>query len=99
PTRRSADLTQATLDSHTDINAYASSVLDFINTNISSVTNLKQITTFPNQKQWMNREVRLLLKARNIAFRSGDTQAYSSHRAVSVFSYFRMPLFGAGARY
>ncbi|XP_042566647.1 uncharacterized protein LOC105910531 [Clupea harengus] len=48
--------TQATLDSHTDINAYASSVLDFINTNINSVTTLKQITTFPNQKPWMNRE-------------------------------------------
>ena len=73
--------TQATLDSHTDINAYASSVLDFINTNINSVTTLKQITTFPNQKPWMNREVRLLLKARDIAFRSGDTQAYSSSRA------------------
>ena len=29
----------------------------------------------------MNREVRLLLKARDIAFRSGDTQAYSSSRA------------------
>src|SRR4029434_4710065 len=70
--------TQATLDSHTDINAYASSVLDFINTNINSVTTLKQITTFPNQKPWMNREVRLLLKARDTAFRSGDTQAYSS---------------------
>ena len=78
--------TQATLDSHTDINAYASSVLDFINTNINSVTTLKQITTFPNQKPWMNREVRLLLKARDIAFRSGDTQAYSSSRAVSIFS-------------
>ncbi|KAM8863327.1 uncharacterized protein AB9W97_018228 [Spinachia spinachia] len=71
----------ATLDSHTDINAYASPVLDFINTNINSVTTLKQIATFPNQNPWMNREVRLLLKARDIAFRSGDTQAYSSSRA------------------
>jgi len=30
--------TQATLDSHTDIDSYASSVLDFINTSINSVT-------------------------------------------------------------
>ena len=73
--------TQATLDSHTDIDTYASSVLDFINTNINSVTTLKQITTFPNQKPWMNREVRLLLKAGDTAFRSGDAQAYSSSRA------------------
>src|SRR4029434_5779146 len=70
--------TQATLDSHTDIDSYASSVLDFINTNIDSVTTLKRITTFPNQKPWINKEVRLLLKARDTAFRSGDTQAYSS---------------------
>lgn len=73
--------TQATLDSHTDIDAYASSVLDYINTIINSVTTHKQITTFPNQKPWMNREVRLLLKARDAAFRSGDAQAYSSARA------------------
>ena len=73
--------TQATLDSHTDIDSYASSVLDCINTNIDSVTTLKRITTFPNQKPWMNKEVRLLLKARDTAFRSGDAQAYSSSRA------------------
>ena len=54
----------------------------YINTNVNSVTTLKRITTFPNQKPWMNREVRLLLKARDIAFRSGDIQAYSSSRAV-----------------
>lgn len=64
-----------------DTDTYASSVLDFISTNIDSVTTLKQITTFPNQKPWMNREVRLLLNTRNIAFRSGDAQAYSASRA------------------
>ena len=74
-------VTQATLDSHTDIDSYASSILDFINTNIDSVTTLKQITTFPNQKPWMNKEVCILLKARDTAFRSGDAQAYSSSRA------------------
>ncbi|KAK3538731.1 hypothetical protein QTP86_014323, partial [Hemibagrus guttatus] len=57
------------------------SVLDYINTTIDSVTTEKQITTYPNQKPWMNKEVRLLLKARNAAFRSGDTQAYSTSRA------------------
>ncbi|KAI3356656.1 hypothetical protein L3Q82_003290 [Scortum barcoo] len=41
----------------------------------------RQITTYPNQKPWMNKEVRLLLKARNSAFRSGDAQAYSTSRA------------------
>jgi hypothetical protein len=73
--------TQATIDSHTDIDIYASSVLKRMNSEINSVTTLKRITIFPNQKPWMNREVRLLLKARDIAFSSGDARAYSSSRA------------------
>ncbi|KAA0724168.1 putative RNA-directed DNA polymerase from transposon BS [Triplophysa tibetana] len=72
---------QATSGSHTDIDSYTSSVLDYINTTIDSVTTQKQITIYPNQKPWMNKEVRLLLKARNTAFRSGDAQAYSTSRA------------------
>ena len=52
-----------------------------MNSNINSVTTLKRITTFPNQKPWMNSEVRLLLKVCDIAFRSGDAQAYNSSRA------------------
>ncbi|XP_076836629.1 uncharacterized protein LOC143482213 [Brachyhypopomus gauderio] len=66
---------------HTDLDQYASSVLDHISTTIDSVTTQKQITMYPNQKPWMNRDVRLRLKARNIAFRSGDAQAYSIARA------------------
>ncbi|KAK3566161.1 hypothetical protein QTP86_028449 [Hemibagrus guttatus] len=72
---------EATCGTHTDINTYTSSVLDYINTTIDSVTMEKQITTYPNQKPWMNKEVRLLLNARNAVFRSGDTQAYSTSRA------------------
>ena len=41
----------ATLDYHTDIDSYASPVLDDINININSVTIVNWITTFPNQKQ------------------------------------------------
>ncbi|KAL0177325.1 hypothetical protein M9458_026219, partial [Cirrhinus mrigala] len=66
--------TQATCGSHTNIDSYTSSVLDYINTTIDSVTTQKQITTYPNQKPWMNKEVRLLLKARNTAFRSGASK-------------------------
>ncbi|KAK3540446.1 hypothetical protein QTP70_030998 [Hemibagrus guttatus] len=62
---------EATCGTHTDINTYTSSVLDYINTTIDSVTMEKQITTYPNQKPWMNKEVRLLLNARNAVFRSG----------------------------
>ena len=66
-------------DSHTDIETYASSILDYIC--INNVTSHKRIKTFPSQKPWMNREVRLLLKARDAAFRSGDAEAYRSSMA------------------
>ncbi|KAK0152895.1 RNA-directed DNA polymerase from mobile element jockey [Merluccius polli] len=72
---------EATLDSHMDITLYTSSVLDYMRSSTDSVTTLKRITTFPNQMPWMNREVRALLKASDIAFRSGDRRAYSSSRA------------------
>ena len=55
--------------------------MDYISTTIDGVTTQKQITMYPNQRPWMNRNVRLLLKARNTAFRSGDAQAYSTARA------------------
>ena len=66
---------------HTDLDQYASSVLDYISETTDSVTTQKRITMYPNQKPWMNRDVRLLLKARNTAFRSGDAHAYSTARA------------------
>ncbi|KAI2647404.1 hypothetical protein H4Q32_025832 [Labeo rohita] len=48
--------TQATCGSHTNIDIYTSSVLDYINTTIDSITTQKRITTYPNQKLWMNKE-------------------------------------------
>ncbi|KAK2912409.1 hypothetical protein Q8A73_006522 [Channa argus] len=80
-TDRSTFVSQATSGSHIDINCYTSSVLDHIHSTIDNVTTQKQITTYPNQKPWMDKEVRLLLKARNTAFRSGNAQAYSTSRA------------------
>ncbi|KAK3507242.1 hypothetical protein QTP70_012141 [Hemibagrus guttatus] len=48
---------------------------------MDQVTTQKPIILFPNQKPWMDREVRLLLIVRNTAFRSGDREAYSVARA------------------
>ncbi|KAK3511487.1 hypothetical protein QTP70_009005 [Hemibagrus guttatus] len=39
---------EATCDTHTDINTFTSSILDYINTTIDSVTTKKQITMYPN---------------------------------------------------
>lgn len=55
--------------------------MDYISTTIDGVAAQKQITMYPNLRPWMNRDIRLLLKARNTAFRSGDAQAYSTARA------------------
>lgn len=71
---------QATTGNHTDIKQYTSSVLGHINSCINKVTSHRTIITFPNRKPWMNSEVRLLLKARNPTFRSGDPEMYSASR-------------------
>lgn len=46
-------------------------------THVSGATTHKQIKIFPNQKPWMNREVRLRLKTRDNAFRFGDADSSS----------------------
>ncbi|XP_042073651.1 C-type mannose receptor 2, partial [Haplochromis burtoni] len=68
------------------LNQYASSVLDYISKTTDSVTTQKRITMYPNQKRWMNWDVRLLLKACNIAFRSGDAHAYNCQEKWVAFS-------------
>lgn len=45
------------------------------------VTVEKTIQVYPNQKSWMTSQVRTLLRARDVAFRSGDRVQYSSARA------------------
>ncbi|XP_026219544.1 phenylalanine--tRNA ligase, mitochondrial-like [Anabas testudineus] len=41
---------------------------------MGTVTIVKRIRVFPNQKPWMTSEVRLLLKGRNTAFRSAGAE-------------------------
>ncbi|TWW68281.1 hypothetical protein D4764_19G0000790 [Takifugu flavidus] len=79
--RPSVKTIKASCGLHADIDNLTSSVLDHITTTIDSNATTKQITTYPNQKPWMNKEVRLLLRVRNTAFRSGDARAYSTARA------------------
>lgn len=40
----------------------------------------KKVRVFPNQKPWMNTTVQTLLKARDAAYRSGDTARNSTAR-------------------
>ncbi len=63
------------------MDAYTQTVLFYITACVDTVTVNKEVRVFPNQKPWMNKAVQSLLKARNAAFRSGDTDRYSSARA------------------
>uniref|UniRef100_A0A670JPL4 Reverse transcriptase domain-containing protein n=1 Tax=Podarcis muralis TaxID=64176 RepID=A0A670JPL4_PODMU len=64
-----------------NVDTYASTVLFYVKSCIDVVTTTKQIRVFPNNKPWLNRDVYLLLKARNAAFHSGDAQQYREARA------------------
>lgn len=57
---------------------YASAVCCYISKCMDDVTVTRKITIRPNQKPWLNGEVRRLLKTRDAAFISGDTSALST---------------------
>lgn len=65
---------------HTDLNT-CTFVLDYITTPVDNVTTLKPVNFFPNQKPWMNSDVRLLLKVRDAALKAGDAEAYGIARS------------------
>ncbi|XP_076875314.1 uncharacterized protein LOC143525361 [Brachyhypopomus gauderio] len=52
---------------------YTSAVFGYISKCVEDVTTTKTVTCYPNQKPWLNAEVRSLLKTRDAAFRSGDS--------------------------
>ncbi len=54
-----------------DIEAYSDSVTCFIRTCIEDVIPTKTICIYPNQKPWINSDVRSALSARTSAFKSG----------------------------
>lgn len=64
-----------------NINTYTSTVLFYIKCCVENVTNTTRIRVFPNNKPWMTRDVQLLLKERNLAFRTGDKELYSASRS------------------
>ncbi|KAK1801497.1 hypothetical protein P4O66_004522 [Electrophorus voltai] len=64
-----------------NLEEYTASVTGYISKDIDDVTVSKTITTRPNQKPWMPAEVRMLLKTRDSAFRTGDREALRKTRA------------------
>ncbi len=56
-----------------DIEAYSDTVTCFIRKCIEDVVPTKTIRIYPNQKPWINSDVRSALSARTSAFKSGNT--------------------------
>ncbi|KAL0195129.1 hypothetical protein M9458_008701, partial [Cirrhinus mrigala] len=71
----------ATYNNTTDLQEYAETVTAYINKCTEDVTVTKTITVRANQKPWMTGEVYRLLKARNVAFRTGDEASLKTARA------------------
>ncbi len=66
---------------HLDLEEYTSTILCYIKHSVGTVTVDRHIQVYPNQKSWMTKEVKVLLKERNSAFRSGDVVRYRAARA------------------
>lgn len=64
---------------HQDLEEYTSTIL-YIQHCVETVTVNRRIRVFPNQKSWMTKQVQVLLKQRNIAFRAGEKALYSTAR-------------------
>ncbi len=66
-----------------DIEAYSDSVTCFIRKCIEDVVSTKTILIYPNQKLWINSDVRSALSAWTSAFKSGNTE--TTHRKQASY--------------
>lgn len=69
------------LFSQQSLEGYICTVLHYINTCIDNVTVERLVKCYQNSNPWMNREVKLLLKKHDKAFRAGDMELYSTARS------------------
>ncbi len=72
-----------------DIDAYSDTVMCFIRKCIDDVVPTKTIRIYPNQKPWINSDVRSALSARTSAFKSGNTDdrkqaSYDLRRSIKA---------------
>lgn len=75
------DRTNWDIFEHQDLEMFTDCVLCYIKHCIDTVTAVKCIQAYSNQKPWITREVRQLLKERNIAFRSGNRDHCTTARS------------------
>ena len=71
----------ATYNRHTQVGEYAESVSAYNQKCMEDICVIKNITTRANEKPWMDSEVRAMMKACNVTFKSGDVMALRTSRA------------------
>ncbi len=59
------------------LDEYTTNILYYIIFCVDRVTSWKQVHVASNRKPWMTHNVQQIIRARNIAYRSGDSYAYS----------------------
>ncbi|KAK0146371.1 hypothetical protein N1851_014319 [Merluccius polli] len=74
----------ATSESSVDLEEYTSSVLGYIRKCMEDVTTSKTITIRPNQKPWLNAEVRSLLRTWGTAFRDSDVEGLKAEDIFNI---------------
>ncbi len=67
-----------------DIEAYSDSVTCFIRKCIQDVVPTKTIRIYPNQKPWINRDVRSALSARNLPLNLEKQASYDLRRSIKA---------------
>ncbi|KAI4883889.1 hypothetical protein NFI96_010254 [Prochilodus magdalenae] len=67
-------------DCTVDLEDYAYGVTSYISTCIETIVPTKRCRTYPNQKPWINCDVRSMLRARSTAFLSGNAEDYKRAR-------------------
>ncbi|XP_037400811.1 uncharacterized protein LOC108414208 [Pygocentrus nattereri] len=67
-----------TEDSSVSIQEYAEHVSGYISTCVDYIVPTTQVKRFPNQKPWINSQVRHMLHARSLAYRSGNETEYKA---------------------
>ncbi len=72
-----------------DIEAYSDTVTGFIRKCVEDIVPTKTIRIYPNQKPWINSDVRAALSARTSAFKSGNTDdrkqaSYNLRRSIKA---------------
>jgi len=71
-------------DFSVNVHDYAEYVTKYISTCVDNIIPTIKVRKFPNQKPWINSQVRYMLRAQSYAFASGIETKYGLRRAITA---------------